>query len=95
MTGSSTPKSRRTIVVALGLAPAAASAAASALEHHVVERGAARVEVLVQGSGPTVVLLPSLGRGAEDFDGIAPHLAAAGFRVSRAASGGRRDRPRA
>src|SRR5689334_11967955 len=81
MTESSTRKPLRTTV--LGLAPAAASAGASAPEHHVVECGAARVEVLVQGSGPTIVLLPSLGRGAEDFDGIAPHLIIAGFRVVR------------
>ena len=83
MTESSTPKPLRTTVLGLGLALAAAPVGASAPERHVVERDAVRVEVLVEGSGPTVVLLPSLGRGAEDFDGIAPRLAAAGFRVVR------------
>ena len=36
-----------------------------------------------QGEGPPIVLLPSLGRGAEDFDPIAQRLAEAGFRVLR------------
>lgn len=48
-----------------------------------VMRGDARLEVLTQGNGPPVVLLPSLGRGANDFDPIAERLADAGFRVLR------------
>jgi pimeloyl-ACP methyl ester carboxylesterase len=48
-----------------------------------VQRGDVRIEVLAQGEGPIIVLLPSLGRGAEDFDPIAARLAAAGFRVLR------------
>jgi pimeloyl-ACP methyl ester carboxylesterase len=39
--------------------------------------------VLAEGKGPPIVLLPSLGRGAADFDPIAGRLAAAGFRVLR------------
>jgi pimeloyl-ACP methyl ester carboxylesterase len=42
-----------------------------------------RIEVIAQGSGPLVVMLPSRGRGAEDFDLIADGLAKAGFRVLR------------
>jgi pimeloyl-ACP methyl ester carboxylesterase len=45
----------------------------------IVTRGAVRIEVLRDGEGPPVVLLPSLGRGAEDFAPIATRLAAAGF----------------
>ena len=43
--------------------------------------GAGRVtlEVLVRGSGPLVVLIPSLGRGASDFDDLAGRIASAGF----------------
>jgi pimeloyl-ACP methyl ester carboxylesterase len=48
-----------------------------------VARGDACLEVLAQGRGPTIVLLPSLGRGATDFDPIAERLADAGFRVLR------------
>ena len=42
-----------------------------------------RIEVIVQGSGPLVVMVPSRGRGAEDFDAVATGLAKAGFRVLR------------
>jgi pimeloyl-ACP methyl ester carboxylesterase len=44
-------------------------------ECKVVKRGSTHIEYYVQGSGPLVVLLPSLGRGAEDFDEIRPLLA--------------------
>jgi pimeloyl-ACP methyl ester carboxylesterase len=49
----------------------------------VVARGDVSIEVVVDGDGPPVVLLPSLGRGAEDFDAIAARLAAAHFLVLR------------
>jgi pimeloyl-ACP methyl ester carboxylesterase len=48
-----------------------------------VSRPDAELEVLGQGAGHLIVLLPSLGRPAEDFDPIAERLAAAGFRVLR------------
>jgi pimeloyl-ACP methyl ester carboxylesterase len=59
------------------------SADASAVTRTVIRRGDTQIEVLAQGAGPLMVLLPSLGRGAEDFDAIAARLAAAGFRVLR------------
>jgi pimeloyl-ACP methyl ester carboxylesterase len=48
-----------------------------------VTRGDTCLEVLTQGNGPSIVLLPSLGRGAGDFQPIAESLAFAGFRVLR------------
>ena len=48
-----------------------------------IERGDARIEVLAQGDGPPVVLIPSLGRGAEDFEDLANRLAAASHRALR------------
>jgi pimeloyl-ACP methyl ester carboxylesterase len=48
-----------------------------------VTRGDTRLEVLVQGEGRPIVLLPSLGRGANDFDAIAGKLADAGYRTLR------------
>lgn len=42
-----------------------------------------RIEVAVEGHGPLIVMLPSRGRGAEDFDGVADELVKAGFRVLR------------
>lgn len=41
------------------------------------------IEVLSQGAGPLVVMLPSLGRGASDFDDLAGRLQPAGYRVVR------------
>jgi pimeloyl-ACP methyl ester carboxylesterase len=48
-----------------------------------IRRADVAIEVLAQGHGPRIVLLPSLGRGAADFDRIAERLAGAGFRVLR------------
>ena len=42
-----------------------------------------RIEVIAEGRGPLIVMLPSRGRGAEDFDGVAGELVKAGFRVLR------------
>jgi pimeloyl-ACP methyl ester carboxylesterase len=42
-----------------------------------------RIEVIAEGSGPLLVLLPSRGRDSADFDQIAKGLAQAGFRVLR------------
>jgi len=41
------------------------------------------VEVLVDGTGPLVVMIPSLGRGAEDFEELSRAAVAAGYRVAR------------
>jgi len=56
---------------------------AGSVERKMVTRGAVQLEVLAQGKGPTMVLLPSLGRGAEDFDPMADVLAQEGYRVLR------------
>jgi pimeloyl-ACP methyl ester carboxylesterase len=45
------------------------------LQRKVIDAGPARVEYCAEGTGPLVVLLPSLGRGAADFDEIRPRLA--------------------
>ena len=65
------------------LAREAPAIAADAPTKTVVERGDVQIEVLAQGSGPVIVLLPSLGRGAEDFEAIAEQLGDAGYRVLR------------
>jgi pimeloyl-ACP methyl ester carboxylesterase len=59
------------------------SAPVAAVTRTIVTRGDAQIEVLAQGQGRPIVLLPSLGRGASDFDAIAERLAAASFRVLR------------
>ena len=49
----------------------------------VVPAGEARIEVIAEGEGPLLVLLPSSSRDSEDFDAIATAFAAAGLRVLR------------
>jgi pimeloyl-ACP methyl ester carboxylesterase len=45
---------------------------------------AVRIEVIAQGRGPAIVILPSLGRdGYDDYDETAAHLEADGWRVLR------------
>jgi pimeloyl-ACP methyl ester carboxylesterase len=53
-------------------------------ETHLLDLPRGVLEVLVAGDGHPIVLIPSLGRGQEDFDEVAPVLVAAGFRVVRA-----------
>jgi pimeloyl-ACP methyl ester carboxylesterase len=57
--------------------------AAPGRTHEVIRRGDVAVEVVAEGRGPLVVLLPSLGRDSDEFNPIAERIAAAGFRVLR------------
>jgi pimeloyl-ACP methyl ester carboxylesterase len=41
------------------------------------------LEVIAEGRGPLIVMLPSLGRDSEEFDPTAERIARAGFRVLR------------
>ena len=41
------------------------------------------VEIVVEGDGPAIVLLPSLARDSDDYDAVAEGLASKGFRVLR------------
>ncbi len=46
-----------------------------------IEGPAGPLEVRIRGEGPSVVMIPSLGRGAEDFDALSTRVADAGFQV--------------
>ncbi len=48
-----------------------------------VAAGDARIDVIAEGAGPLVVLLPSRGRDSEDYDEVAAGIAKAGYRVLR------------
>lgn len=48
-----------------------------------VRRNNVTIEVIAEGRGPLIVMLPSLGRDSEEFDPAAKRIAAAGFRVLR------------
>ena len=60
-----------------------ATAAPAAPRTTLVRKGDVRIEALVEGRGRPIVILPSLGRGAHDYDRVAARLAAQGFRVIR------------
>ena len=49
----------------------------------IVPASETRIEVIAEGDGPLLVLVPSSSRDSEDFDGIAAAFAAAGLRVLR------------
>ncbi len=69
------------VILALAALPALSVSAQS--RRDIVSYEDVRIEVISQGKGPLVVLLPSRGRGAEDFDEVAAGIAASGFRVLR------------
>lgn len=48
-----------------------------------LQDGSIQVDVIVEGAGPSLVLLPSSQRDSEDFDDLAERLAVAGFKVLR------------
>jgi len=41
------------------------------------------IDVITEGSGPLIILLPSRGRDSEDYDEVAQGIAEHGFRVLR------------
>jgi len=59
------------------------SAAGSANERVILNAAGEKVQYFAEGSGPLVVILPSAGRGAEDYEDLAPVIARQGFRVIR------------
>lgn len=72
-----------TLLAAAFAADAAPCLASDTAIHRIVDAGDAKIDVLENGSGPSIVLLPSTGRGQEDFDHLAAALAKSGFHVLR------------
>jgi pimeloyl-ACP methyl ester carboxylesterase len=60
-----------------------ASAQSKSRSKYIVRYDAVSIEVIAEGRGPLIVLLPSLGRDSEEFDPCAARIARAGFRVLR------------
>jgi pimeloyl-ACP methyl ester carboxylesterase len=58
-------------------------AAAAEPARAIIANGDVRIDVIAEGNGPLVILLPSRGRGSADFDQVAAGIAKAGFRVLR------------
>ncbi len=65
----------------IGFAMTDSSAASRRTE--LVRYADVQIEVVIDGSGPAVVLLPSLARDSDDYDPIAEGLSASGFTVLR------------
>lgn len=61
----------------------ATAVAHAARSHVLVPHDGAQIDVIVEGEGDAVVLLPSSQRGSADFDNVAGRIAAAGYRVLR------------
>src|SRR6266702_6470996 len=59
------------------------ASAQSDRKREIVADGEARIEVIAEGGGPLVVMLPSRGRDSEDYDVVAAGIATAGYRVLR------------
>lgn len=71
---------RTVIALVLGFSAVASSQART---REIVRRDSVAIEVIAEGRGPLIVMLPSLGRDSEEFDPAAARIAAAGFRVLR------------
>jgi pimeloyl-ACP methyl ester carboxylesterase len=69
--------------VMVGLLVMGNSAARGERIREIIAYDDVRIDVIAEGSGPLIVLLPGRGRGSEDFDEVAARLAKAGFRVLR------------
>lgn len=68
--------------VPLGVATVA-EAGVAATSRELVRHGEVQVDVLVDGEGQAIVMLPSSQRDSFDFDDVASRIARAGFRVLR------------
>lgn len=75
--------SRILLSATFGLTCAVAMAAGTPIKQTLVNYDNVQIEVSSQGKGPVIVMLPSLGRSARDYDQVAHYLQVDGFRVLR------------
>lgn len=59
------------------------ASAEGARSREIVRYDNVEIDLIAEGRGPLVVMLPSRGRDSEDFDDVASRLAQAGYRVLR------------
>jgi pimeloyl-ACP methyl ester carboxylesterase len=70
-------------VALIAVAVANMAAGASTEDRLISTSSGGHVEFLVEGTGPAILMIPSLGRGASDFDDLSRRLVAAGFTALR------------
>lgn len=70
-------------IASASLVISGAAAAEPQRTRSVVAYDDVRLDVIAEGRGPLVVLLPGRGRNSQDFDALAAGIATAGFRVLR------------
>src|SRR5438034_3292204 len=63
--------------------PGPAASAEVARSREIVRYDNVEIDLIAEGRGPPIVMLPSRGRDSEDFDDVASRLAQAGYRVLR------------
>ena len=73
----------RTILPLLLAMVIAGPAAAQERTRSLVKYDNVEIDLIAEGRGPLIVLLPSRGRDSEDYDEVAAGLAREGFRVLR------------
>lgn len=73
----------RLSLLAIAMLVGFADGASAERRGEVVRYGDVQIEVIVEGDGPALVLLPSLARDSDDYDQVAEGLVASGFRVLR------------
>lgn len=71
------------ILLAVPMLFAAAAAGGTERTREIFRYADIEIDLIAEGSGPAVVLLPSLARDSEDYDAVAAGLAGRGFRVLR------------
>lgn len=76
------------LALPLLLAVMVGAAAATPRATHLVRYAGVQVEVVAEGQGPLIVMLPSLGRDADDYDSVAEAFVREGYRVLRPAPRG-------
>jgi pimeloyl-ACP methyl ester carboxylesterase len=77
-------KAAQNLSAAIVFAMVALSSSATVAETRFINTSAGgTVEYLVDGTGPAILMIPSLGRGASDFDDLARRLVDAGFTAVR------------
>lgn len=70
-------------VFAATLSACAFAGTTAPAEHQIVKHDKVQIDVMRQGQGPVIVMLPSLGRSVRDYDQVAERLVSDGFRVVR------------